>query len=330
MTLRRVAWFVVACLILVAVTVVSVAVGSAPLPLGTVWSALTAPDGSIDHNTILQLRLPRTVLGLLVGAALGVGGALMQALTRNPLADPGLLGVNAGAALAVAAGVAFFGVTQIGQYLPLSLAGAVLGAILVAAIAARAPGGATGLRLTLVGVAVTAVFNGIAMGLSLLSPLYFDRMRFWGVGSIADRPEGTVAAVAPLIVVGLVLSLLSGRALNTLALGEEMAVAMGTRVAATRLTGVLGLVLMCGAATAAAGPIAFIGLMIPHAVRLAAGVDQRWVMAFAVVLGPALLLTADILGRLVIWPDELSVGVMTPLLGAPVLIWLVRRVGSDR
>ncbi|GAA3956472.1 iron chelate uptake ABC transporter family permease subunit [Gordonia caeni] len=330
MIVRRLAWFTAACALLVVVAAVSIAVGSANLPPSTVWAALTASDGSIDHNTILQLRLPRTVLGLLVGAALGVGGALMQALTRNPLADPGILGVNAGAAVAVALGVAFLGYTRIDQYLWLGFVGAVVGAVLVVAIASKAPGGATPLRLTLVGVAVTAVFNGIAMSLSLVDPERFDRMRFWGVGSIADRPEGTVATIAPFIVVGLVLALASGRALNALALGDELAATVGARVAVIRLSGLLGLVLLCGAATAAAGPIAFVGLMIPHAVRMTVGPDQRWVMAFAVVLGPVLLLTADIVGRLVIWPDELSVGVVTPLVGAPVLIWLVRRLGVRR
>ncbi|WP_448221416.1 FecCD family ABC transporter permease [Gordonia iterans] len=325
MTARRFAWFAAACVLLAAVVVVSVMVGSAQLSPSTVWSALTAPDGGIDHNTIRQVRVPRTVLGLLVGAALGVGGALMQAVTRNPLADPGLLGVNAGAALAVVLAVAFLGFTRIEQYLWPAFAGAVVGAVLVVAIASRAPGGATPLRLTLVGVAVTAVFTGITMSLSLVDPERFDRMRFWGVGSITDRPPGTAEAVLPFIAVGLVLALMAGRALNALALGDDLAASIGARVAVIRLAGLAGLVILCGAATAAAGPIAFIGLMIPHAVRMTVGPDQRLVLAFAVVLGPVLLLSADVLGRLVVWPDELAVGVMTPLIGAPVLIWLVRR-----
>ena len=310
--------------------VAGVVVGSAELPLSTVWNAIVAPDGSIDHATVREVRIPRTVLAVLVGAALGVGGALMQALTRNPLADPGILGVNAGAGLAVAIGVAFLGLTQISQYVWFAFAGAVVGAVVVAVVAAKAPGGATPLRLTLVGVAVTAVFNGIAMSLTLVDPQRFDRMRFWNVGTVADRPGGTIAVIVPFIVVGLVLALASGRALNALALGDDLATTVGARVAIVRLVGILALVLLCGAATAGAGPIAFIGLMIPHAVRMAVGPDQRVVLAFAVIMGPTLLLAADVLGRLVVRPAELPVGVVTPAIGAPILIWLVRRIGAGR
>lgn len=328
MTGRRILWFAAACGLLAAVTVASIAIGSANLPLSAVWEALTGRDGGIDHNTIWDLRIPRTVLGIMVGAALGVGGALMQALTRNPLADPGILGVNAGAGLAVALGVSFLGVTSISQYLWLAFAGAVLGALLVVAIAARAPGGATPVRLTLVGVATTAVFTGIAMSLALVDPARFDRLRYWLVGTITDRPPGTVATIAPFIVAGLVLALVCGRGLNTLALGDDLAKSLGARLIVTRVSGLAALVLLCGAATAAAGPIAFIGLMIPHAVRMTVGADQRWVIVFAIVLGPVLLLAADIVGRLVVRPDELPVGVVAPLIGAPVLIWLVRRLGK--
>ncbi|ASR35676.1 ABC transporter permease [Prauserella marina] len=324
-TAARVLWFAVSLIVLAVMFAVSVAVGSANLPLSTVWSALVSPDGGIDHSTIRTLRVPRTVLGVLVGAALGVAGALMQGLTRNPLADPGILGVNSGAGFAIVAGVAMFGVTRIEQYLWLGFAGAVVAAAIVYAIASRGPGGANPLRLTLVGVAFGAVLTGASQTLALINPDTFDRFRYWDAGSITDRPDGTVSAVLPFILIGLVLAFACARALNALALGDDLAKAVGARVGLIRLAGVVAVTLLCGAATAAAGPIVFVGLMIPHAVRLLVGPDQRWILPLALVLGPVLVLTSDVIGRLVIWPAELQVGVVTAFLGAPVLIALVRR-----
>lgn len=316
-------------IVLAALSVASLAIGSAPLSTATVWQAITAYDGAdIDHVTIVDARLPRTLLAVLIGTALGVAGALMQAVGRNPLADPGLLGVNAGAGLAVALGVAYLGLTTISEFVWLGMLGAVLAAILVMVIAGRGAAGPTPLRITLVGVAMTAVFNGLSMSLTLVNPSRFERMRFWGVGSIADRPPGTVEFVAPIIVVGLVLAVAASRSLNAMALGDDMARAVGSRVGLTRAGAVIALVLLCGAATAAAGPIAFLGLMVPHAVRMLVGVDQRWVIAFSALVGPTLLLAADLLGRMVVRPEELQVGIVTPLIGAPILIWLVRRAKS--
>lgn len=325
---RRFVALAAALTVLAVLCVLSLAVGSAHLPWSTVWGALTGTDGDpggIDHITVVDVRVPRTVIGVLVGAGLGVAGALMQAVTRNPLADPGILGVNAGAGLAVAVGVAYLGLTEIDQFIWLALVGAVVAAVLVAAVSARGRGGTSPLRLILVGVAVTAVFNGVSQSLSLVNPARFEHVRFWGVGTIADRPPGTLGFIAPFIVVGLVLAIASARSLNALALGDDVARSIGTRVQTTRIAGLVALVLLCGAATAAAGPIAFVGLMVPHAVRLVSGVDQRWLLVFSAVVGPALLLAADIIGRLVVWPAELQVGVVMPVLGAPILIWLVRR-----
>jgi len=322
---HRVIWFIAALALLAGVCVASVAVGSALLPPSTVWDALTSYNGSIDHITVRDVRVPRTAIGVMVGAGLGVAGALMQAVSRNPLADPGILGVNAGAGLAVALGVAYLGLTQISEFIWLALLGSVIAAVLVTAIAARGPGGVTPLRLTLVGVAMTAVFNGMSMSLSLVNPARFEHVRFWGVGTIADRPPGTAGFIAPFVIAGLALAVIGSRSLNALALGDDVARGVGVRVRTTQVMGLVSLVLLCGAATAAAGPIAFVGLMIPHAVRLVAGVDQRWVILYSAVAGPILLLSADIVGRLVLWPAELQVGVITPLIGAPILIWLVRR-----
>ncbi len=233
--------------------------------------------------------------------------------------------MNGGAGFAIVLGVAIFGVTRIEQYLWFGFAGAVLAAALVYGIAARAPGGANPLRLTLVGVALGAVLTGATKSMALLDPETFDRMRFWDAGTLADRPAGTVEMIWPFIAAGLVLAFACARSLNALALGDELAAAVGVRVVPVRLVAVVAVTLLCGAATAAAGPIVFIGLMIPHAVRWVTGPDQRWIMAFTFVSAPVLVLVSDVLGRLIIRPAELQVGVVTAFLGAPILIALIRR-----
>ncbi|MCW2289052.1 iron complex transport system permease protein [Leucobacter luti] len=327
---RRAAWLALSVVLLLAVSAASIAIGSAALPLSTVWSAFTAPDGGIDHATILTLRVPRTLLGLLIGASLAVAGALMQGLTRNPLGDPGILGVNAGAGFAIVLGVSVWGVTRISDYLWFGFLGAVVAGAVVYAVAARGPGGATPLRLTLVGVALSAVLMGFSHTLAMLNTQTFDRMRFWGAGTLADRPDGTIAVILPFITAGFLLAVTCARGMNALALGDDLARSVGSRVGWTRARGMLAVTLLCGAATAAAGPIGFVGLMVPHAVRFLVGPDQRWILPFSLVLGPVLVLSADVLGRIIVAPAELQVGVVTAFLGAPVLIALVRgtRVGG--
>ncbi len=313
--------------LLLLVCLLSLFVGSGQIAPGVVWQALWSPERLIDHSTIRDVRMPRTVLAVLVGAALGVSGALAQAVTRNPLGDPGILGVNAGAGLAIALGVAILGITSIDQYLWIGFLGALIAAVMVYAIAARAPGGITPVRLTLVGVALSAVFLGASQSLALLRPHVFDQMRFWGAGSLADRPPGTVTTILPFIAVALVIGVLCARSLNALALGDDIARSVGVHVGALRVVVVVVVTVLCGAATAAAGPISFIGLMVPHAVRFLTGPDQRWILIFSLILAPVLLLAADILGRVVVIPAELQAGVMTAFIGAPVLIVLVRRAG---
>ncbi|WP_217254385.1 iron chelate uptake ABC transporter family permease subunit [Streptomyces sp. AC602_WCS936] len=321
---RRLLGLGAAACVLLAAVVLSVAVGSAMLPPDVVWQALTAPDGSASHATVGDARVDRTVLGLLVGVCLGVAGALIQALTRNPLADPGVLGVNAGAGFAVTLGVALFGVTRIEQYLPFAFAGAIAGSVVVFLAASGGRGGSSPLRLTLVGVAFTAVLSGISQTLALIDTETFDRMRFWGAGTVTDRPAGTAAAIAPFVLAGLLAAVCCARPLNAIALGDDAARAVGLRVGATRAGVVIAVTVLCGAATAAAGPLMFVGLMVPHAVRWLTGPDWRWILAYCAVLAPAIVLVADVLGRLIVIPAELPVGVVLPLIGAPVLIWLAR------
>ncbi|MCJ0891633.1 iron chelate uptake ABC transporter family permease subunit [Rhodococcus sp. ARC_M5] len=316
-------FFVVA--VLAALCLVSISVGTEYIPIGQVWRGLFFTDGSTESVIVRELRLPRTVLGLLVGIALGVAGALIQAMTRNPLADPGILGVNAGAAFLVAIAVGVLGVTGIRSYIWFAFAGAVLATVAVYALGSLGRAGATPIRLTLSGIALGAVLGGITSGMLLLDPDAFDRMRFWGAGSLAGRGVDVAFEIAPFIAVGVFLAALIARPLNAVALGDDLAQSLGANVVRTRIIGVVAVTLLAGAATAAAGPIGFVGLMIPHMVRWFVGPDQRWILIYTVFAAPGLLLLSDVVGRIVIRPGELQVGIVTAFVGAPVLIVLVRR-----
>ncbi|MCZ4550036.1 iron chelate uptake ABC transporter family permease subunit [Gordonia rubripertincta] len=322
---RRALGWLVGVALLALVCLLSIAIGAKDIPFGTVWDALWSYDNSGDHIIIRDLRIPRTVLGLLVGMALGVGGALIQAMTRNPLADPGILGVNAGAAFAVALAVGVLGFTGIWAYIWFAFAGAVVVTVVVYALGSVGRGGATPIRLTLAGVAIGAVLTGVTTGLILLDPQAFDQMRFWNAGSIAGRGLDVSGAVAPFIVVGLVLAFVIARPLNAVAMGDDLARSLGANVTRTRVIGVIAVTLLCGAATAAAGPIGFVGLMIPHIARWIVGPDQRWILAYTLVGAPILVLLSDVIGRVIIRPGEMQVGIVTAFVGAPVLIFLVRR-----
>ena len=321
----RSAGLLIAVAALAVAVFLSLALGARSIPLGDVLHDLFRPDGSQDATIVHDLRLPRTLLGLGVGAALGLAGALMQALTRNPLADPGLLGVNAGAAAAVVIAVGLFGVGGLTGYVWFAFAGAGLAAVVVYLLAAAGRGGATPVRLALAGTAVTAALLAVTEAITLLDREAFETWRFWWVGSLAGRDADTLAQVAPFLIAGALLALALARPLNALALGDDAGRALGAHVGRTRVLGGVAITLLCGAATAAAGPIAFIGLAIPHVARAIVGPDQRWVLAYSLVLAPLLLLVADVLGRLVVSPQELQVGVVTAFVGAPLFIALVRR-----
>jgi iron complex transport system permease protein len=269
------------------------------------------------------VRLPRTVLGLLAGSALGLAGAVMQALTRNPLADPGLLGVNAGAAAGVVSAISFLGVTSLTQQVWFALLGAALVAVLVQALGGTR--GATPVRLALAGTAATAALYGYVNAVQLMDRAALDRMRFWTVGSLASANSQVIWHVLPFLLAGFALTLLLARPLNAIALGEDTARALGVRLQGTRIIALLAVTLLCGAATAACGPIVFVGLMIPHLVRALTGPDLRWILPYSALLAPVLLLGADIVGRLVARPSELQVGIVTALIGGPAFIFLVRR-----
>ncbi|WP_460698165.1 iron chelate uptake ABC transporter family permease subunit [Nocardia thraciensis] len=311
--------------VLAVVCVVSLLVGAKSIPAQDVWAALWRDDGSVDGLIVTGYRVPRTLLGLLVGVALGIAGCLMQGLTRNPLADPGLLGINAGAAFAITIAVAFLGVSGITSYVWFGFAGAAAVSVVVYRLGTAGRQGADPIRLTLAGVAVTAVLSGLTKGMILLNAKAFDEMRQWDSGSLTDRGYDIISGAAPFIAVGVVAAVIAARSLNAVALGEDLAQALGVRVGRTRLLTAAALTLLCGTATAAVGPIAFVGLAVPHIARWIVGPDQRWIVAYSMLLAPILVLAADVLGRIIIRPDEVPAGLVAAFLGAPALIWLARR-----
>lgn len=323
---RQRAGLLLAVLVLLVVSVMSLWLGARPVAPSLVWQALTGqcPVDSLDCSVVLQARLPRTLAGLLAGAALGLAGVLMQTLTRNPLADPGILGVNAGASFAVVMGICFFGAVTPDQFFLWAFSGALLATVLVALTGSTGSGRLNPLRLTLAGVALGAVLEGMSSGIALLNPLVFDQLRFWQAGTLDIQNMALVRVVSVPVGVGILLSLLLCRALNNLGMGDELAAVLGTRVVRTQLAGIFAITLLCGGATAMVGPLAFVGLMMPHLARLIAGTDHRWLLPWTLVLTPTLLLAADLVGRVLV-PGELRVSVVMAFLGAPVLIVLVRR-----
>lgn len=305
--------------------VLSLALGANTLGLVRIVETLAGGGDAESRYVLWELRVPRTVAGLFVGAALGVSGALIQAFTRNPLADPGILGVNAGAAFFVALGVAFLGITSVSGYVWLAFAGALLVTVAVYIIGSSGRGAADPIRLTLAGVAIAAVLSGITTGMTLSNPEAFDHMRSWNAGTLLGRGFDVLVPVLPFIAVGLLLALAIAPGLNSIALGEDVARAQGVNVVRVRVVVIIAGTLLAGSATAIAGPISFVGLMIPHVVRWLFGPDQRIIMTASIILAPTLLLLSDILGRLLIRPGEMPVGIVTAFVGAPVLIILVRR-----
>lgn len=323
-TLLRGTGLLVLCGVLLLLVVLSTWVGAKDTSMAQVWAAIWTDDGSYTSDVIRELRLPRTVVGLSVGAALGVAGAVMQAMTRNPLADPGLLGVNAGASAAVVFGIAIVGMGSFTSLVWFAFAGAAAATVVVYLLGASGRAGPTPVRLALAGAAVSASLGGVIGGLTVFDAATYDYLRFWMIGSLAGRDAELVAQLLPFVGAGLLVALLMARPLNSLALGDELGRALGTRVARTRLASVLAVTLLCGAATAAAGPIGFVGLVVPLVARWLTGPDLRWVLPYSMVLAPILLLTSDIVGRVVLPDGELEVGAVTALIGAPVFIAMVR------
>ncbi|MGH3347167.1 MAG: FecCD family ABC transporter permease [Nocardioides sp.] len=314
----------VLALALLAAGVLGLMIGSRAIGPGDVLSALFDPDGGEISTIVHELRLPRTVLAIAVGLALGVGGALMQGHTRNPLADPGLLGVTAGASFAVVLGIFVFGVTSLTGYAWFSLAGAGLAAAAVFAIGSTR-GGPDPVSLVLAGTAVSALLLSLTQAIVLRDVATLDDFRFWNVGSTAGRDFDVVWQVAPFIVAGLLLAAISAPGLNLLQLGDDVATSLGMHPTRHKVLGITTVMLLTGAATAACGPVAFVGLVVPHVARFFGGVDYRWLLPYAGLTGGLLMILADVLGRVVVRPGELQVGIVLAVVGGPVFVYLVRR-----
>ena len=323
---RRGAVVVLAVLVLLLACAASLAWGAREIPLGQVWRALVAPvAGDNDHLVVRDLRVPRTLVGLVGGAAFAAAGVLLQGVTRNPIADPGLLGINAGASLAVVVAIAL-GASSIGSYVWAAFAGAVLAALVVHIAASLSGEGPTPITLALVGAAFSALATSAITVVLLTDQQTLGEFRSWQVGSLANRSLDLLPPVLPFVVLGFGLAFLAAPVLDALALGDDVAAALGQHVGRGRALVLAAVVLLCGSAVSLVGPIAFVGLVVPHLARaLVGGHDHRWILGVSLLIGPSLLLAADVLGRLLAPPGEVEAGLVVAVLGAPVLLAIVRR-----
>lgn len=320
----RVAWLLAGVAVLILLAFASVAFGTRVLSLDELLAALGGDASPVVQGAVTA-RIPRTVLAVLVGAALAVSGTAFQGVTRNPLADPGILGVSAGAALAVVIGIAFFAMSNPYMYIAVAVAGAAAAAVFVYVVGSLGRGGATPLKLALAGAAATAAFLSLINAILLPRVDILQTVRMWQVGGVGGATWDRISIVAPVLAVGAIICLAMARGMNSLALGDDLATGLGEHVGRTRLLSMLGAVTLVGAAVAVAGPIAFVGLVIPHVCRLLVGADYRWILPFAAVLGAALLVGSDVVGRVAARPEEIEVGIITAIIGAPFFIWIVRR-----
>lgn len=323
-TAVRLTWLAVGLAVLALLFVLSVAFGTRVVSVGDVFSALGGDTSGIAEAAVVK-RIPRTVLALLVGAALALSGTTMQAVTRNPLADPGILGVSSGAALAVVAGIAFFGMSDPHAYIWVAIGGAALAAAFVYTVGSLGRDGATPLKLALAGAAISATFSSLVSAILLPRVDVLTTFRFWQIGGVGGATWERISLIIPFLVVGAAICFFSARGMNMLALGDDLAAGLGENVLRARLISAAGAVLLCGVATAIAGPIGFVGLVVPHFCRLLVGTDLRWLLPFSAIAGAALLVAADVVGRVVARPQEIEVGIITAFIGAPFFIWIVRR-----
>ncbi|ADI06223.1 iron ABC transporter [Streptomyces bingchenggensis BCW-1] len=322
---RRVGWISAAALLLLVAVVLSLAVGSRPIAIGEVYDALLHGGTSDNAQVVRSLRVPRTVIGVMVGVALAVAGTVLQGITRNPIAEPGILGISQGASLGVVCAIAFFGVHTLNGYVWFAFAGAALAAVCVYAVASSGRGGASPVKLALAGAAMNAFIASVVSAIVTTNARVLDEFRFWDVGSLSGRDATIAGQTWPFLAAGLLLVLAMARGLDALALGDDVARGLGRNVGLLRMAGTVGATVLTGVAVAAAGPIAFTGLAVPHIARALVGTGHRWLLPTAALLGPVMILTSDVIGRIVFQPSEVPVSVMTALAGVPFLIALVRR-----
>ncbi|MGW6897672.1 MULTISPECIES: iron ABC transporter permease [unclassified Streptomyces] len=322
---RRALATATAVLALLVAVLLSLAVGARTIAPSAVLDALLHGGHSDAAEVIRRLRVPRTLIGLMVGAALALAGTVLQGITRNPIADPGILGISQGASVGVVLAIAYAGIHTLTGYVWFAFTGAAVASVAVYAIASRGRGGATPVKLALGGAAINALLVSVTMAVLTTKASALDEFRFWQVGSISGREAEVAQQIWPFLLVGTVLVLSVARGLDALALGEDVAKGLGQKVATVRIVGGVGATVLTGVGVAAAGPIAFIGLAVPHIARAIVGSDHRWVLPMAALIGPVMLLVSDVIGRIVFPPGEVPAGVMTALIGVPFLVALVRR-----
>lgn len=321
---ERLLWLLILLALILLLAMLSLAIGTRDVPLADVLAALSGENTTIGQAAVAA-RIPRTLLAVIAGAALGLSGAVMQGVTRNPLADPGILGVNIGASLAVVIAVVWFGITSAEAFIWTAIFGAGLTAVFVYGVGSLGRGGATPLKLALAGAATSIAFSSLVIAVVLPRADIAGGVRSWQIGGVGGATFERIEPVLVFLAVGFLISFLSARRLNSLALGDEVAAGLGEQVALARASASLGAILLCGATTAVCGPIGFVGLVVPHACRLLVGVDHRWLLPFSALGGAILLTGADIVGRLAARPSELEVGIVTALIGGPFFIFIVRR-----
>ncbi|WJV47954.1 FecCD family ABC transporter permease [Streptomyces flavofungini] len=324
-SVRRAVAMTAAVVALLLAVLFSLAVGARAIAPSAVLDALLHGGHSDAAEVIRELRVPRTVIGVMVGAALAVAGTALQGITRNPIADPGILGISQGASVGVVLAIAYAGVHTLTGYVWYAFAGAAIASVAVYAIASSGRGGATPVKLALGGAAINALLVSVTTAVLTTKASALDEFRFWQVGSLSGRDADIAARIWPFLLVGLLLVLSVARGLDALALGEDVAKGLGQKVATVRVVGGLGATVLTAVGVAAAGPIAFIGLAVPHIARAVIGSDHRWVLPLAALIGPVMLLVSDTIGRVVFPPSEVPAGVMTALIGVPFLVALVRR-----
>lgn len=323
LTFKRTFLFILVCVLLFLMILASIVFGARDVSIDEVMTALAGSIETMSHAAV-EARVPRTALAVIAGAALGLSGAVMQGVTRNVLADPGILGVNMGASLAIVVGIAYFDLASAYSYLGVAIVGAGVTVAFVYGIASMGFGGATPLKLALAGAATSIALSSFVVAIVLPRNDIAGGVRSWQIGGVGGATFERIELILPILLIGFVLSLSAAKTLNALALGDDVAAGFGENVAWARLRCAAGAILLCGATTALCGPIGFVGLVVPHVARLLVGLDHRWLLPFSCIGGAVLLLSADIIGRVVTRPSEIDVGIITALVGAPVFIWIVR------
>lgn len=321
---RRAAMLLILVAAVPILCLMSVAIGTREVGWSDLLAALQGHNDNVGQAAV-AMRIPRTLMAAIAGAALGLAGAIMQGVTRNPLADPGILGVNNGAAMAVVIGIAWFQMSSASSYVWVAILGAGLTSVFVYAIGSLGRGGATPLKLALAGAATSVAFSSLTIAVVLPRNDIAGGVKSWQIGGVGGATFDRIEMILPAMLAGFLVAILSARKLNLLALGDEVAAGLGEKVALARGVAALSAVMLCGAATAVCGPIGFVGLVVPHICRLLFGVDHRWLLPCSALGGAALLILADVTGRLIARPSELDVGIVTAFVGAPFFIWIVRR-----